>query len=117
MKQALILAALAASLSAFGQSLAVVYDFKAKAAAPVAIAYEYRVADDVFGLEWLDLDLVAFAGVAARRNGPTRGTVGGALCWKTPIARNVEFRFGVAGRVEAGMPVATGLLVGVGVKF
>lgn len=116
MKKILLTLALAPAFVA-AQSIAVVYDFKAKTASPVAIAYETRVVDDLLGIEWLDLDLVGFAGVSARRDGPTRGMVGAALTWTRPIAQNVDFRIGVAGRLEAGVPVATGILVGVGVRF
>lgn len=116
MKKILLTLAIMPSLVA-AQSIAVVYDFKAKAASPVAIAYETRVVDDLFGAHWLDLDLVAFAGVSGRRNAPTRGIVGAAIAWKYPIAQNVDFRIGVAGRLESGVPVATGILVGLGVRF
>lgn len=116
MKKILLTLAIMPSL-ALAQSIAVVYDFKAKSASPVAIAYESRVVDDLLGIEWLDIDLVGFAGVSGRRNGPTRGIVGAALTWRYPIATNVDFRLGVAGRLEAGVPVATGVLIGLGVRF
>lgn len=116
MKRFLLTLSLLPSLAA-AQSLAVVYDFKAKTASPVAIAYESRLVDDLLGIEWLDIDLVGFAGVSGRRNGPTRGIIGAALTWRYPIATNVDFRLGIAGRLEAGVPVATGILVGFGVRF
>lgn len=116
MKKILLTLAIMPSFVA-AQSIAVVYDFKAKTTSPVAIAYETRVVDDLLGIEWLDIDLVGFAGVSGRRNGPTRGIVGAALTWRYPIAKNIDFRLGVAGRLEAGVPVATGVLVGLGVRF
>lgn len=116
MKRFLLTLALLPTFAA-AQSIAVVYDFKAKTASPVAIAYESRVVDDLLGIEWLDIDLVGFAGVSGRRNGPTRGIVGAALAWRYPLAKNVDFQLGVAGRLEAGVPVATGILVGLGVRF
>jgi hypothetical protein len=116
MKKALLTFSLLPTFAA-AQSIAVVYDFKAKTASPVAIAYETRVVDDLFNIKWLDIDLVGFAGVSGRRNGPTRGIVGAALAWRYPIAKNIDFQVGIAGRLESGVPVATGVLVGLGVRF
>ena len=99
------------------QSIAVVYDFKAKTTTPVTVVAEKRVADNVFDIEWLDVDALLLAGASFGDSRKPVGSVAGALAIQPQISRNWFAQIGVAGRLEAGRPIASGILFGIGYRF
>lgn len=110
------------AILAFGmanaQSLSVVYDFKAKATTPATVIAEKRVVDDLFGVKWLDLDLLGLVGATFADSRPTLGSIVGAIAIQPRLGDDRIFgQFGIAGRMEAGRPVAAGLLFGLKWKF
>lgn len=112
-----ILAFAPAMLMAQQSGLSVVYDFKSKTTSPVVTTPLYRL-DDVGGIPWLDVDVLAFAGASMRHNRPTLGTGGLALAVTHRLADRLDAVLGIAGRLDAGgVPVATGILAGIAIRF
>lgn len=99
------------------QSIGVVYDFKSKTTTPVTTVAEQRLVNDLFGQEWLDIDGLALVGATAGRNRATVGSAALALAWQPMIAKNLRLQLGIVGRIDAGAPVATGVLAGLVFRF
>lgn len=99
-------------------SIAVVYDFKARTVTPATIVGEQRIASNLFGSKDVTLDAMAFVGVTTGSNRPTKGTLGAAIAIQARLGDDrIRGILGVAGRVEAGRPIATGLLFGISYRF
>ena len=117
MNKTLALALAIAPAMLCAQSLSVVYSFKAKSWSPVTVVAETRFMKDALGIKGFDLDALAFFGARLQERRAPAGTAGGAIAWQPQLAKNLRGQVGIVGRIEAGSPVATGVLLGVQIRF
>lgn len=113
---ALLLVAAIASVAP-AQSISVVYDFKSKATTPVTTIAERRLVDNVLDAPWFDIDALILAGASFGNDRKPVGSVVGAIAIQPQLSANWYGQLGLAGRLEAGRPVATGILFGIGYRF
>lgn len=111
MKKLLFALLLMPSLVA-AQSISVVYDFKSKTTSTMTTVASTRLVDNLFDIEWLDIDGLALAGFTSGRNRATVGSASLALALQPQIAGNLWGQIGLVGRMDMGAPVATGFLIG-----
>lgn len=117
MKKPLLALAFAPAMLMAQQSLSVVFSFKAKSWSPVTVVAETLFVKDALGIKGFDLDALAFVGARLQERRAPAGTAGGAIAWQPQITSNLRGQVGIVGRIEAGSPVATGVLLGVQIRF
>lgn len=103
--------------AAKAHSLSVLYDFKAQTWSPVTQAHKFGQVTDLFGIKGFSPEIVALVGVTMGENRPTLATAALAAVVRGRIAGNLWGEVGLAGKLEAGRPVATGVVLGFVIKF